>query len=126
MCDGDLRIREHSSRRVHDDAAQLSGKQRAEFDIANEILTDRSDGVSLCSGDIRGGRRQQIRGDSVTAEVFHLVLLGEKDFPLQQIDGHVHFRKRKIGAAFFRKRRAGVHEHKGNKVGVDGTKARTQ
>src|SRR5439155_26910507 len=62
----------------------------------------------------------------IAAEVFHFVLFGEEDFPLQQIDRHIHFRKRKIGAAFFRERRARVHEHKRNDVGVDGAEARAQ
>src|SRR5258708_8713068 len=75
---------------------------------------------------MRGSSREQVRGDGGAAEVFHLVLLGKKNFPLQEIDGHIHFRKRKIGTAFFRKRRSRMHEHIGDSVGVDGTKTSAQ
>jgi len=60
------------------------------------------------------------------AKVLHLVLLGKKHFPLQQIDGHVHFRKREIGAAFLGEGRARMHEHEGDGVGIDGPKPRAQ
>src|ERR1700745_4442495 len=56
----DLRVGDHRSVRVHDDAAKLSGKQRPEFDIADEILFVHSVGGAFGARDIDSGRRGEM------------------------------------------------------------------
>src|SRR5215472_1481847 len=118
------RVGNRGTGHVNNHAADLAGRERRHF----EIFIAGGTGVWNCraflyKSFVPGRGRQEAGGEGVAAEVFHFVLLGQKNFPLEQINGHVHSRKREIGAAFFGERCTGVEKDEGDFVRAVRTKA---
>src|SRR6266849_7695013 len=121
------------TRWVQDDATQLSRVCRHVCaSISAEYTSSRSSADASTRSYANGGSaflksgRYQIRRHHIAAEDLHLVLLGQKDLPLQQIEGNIHPGEIKLRAAFFRKGSPRMQEHKRNFVSASGPEARPQ
>src|SRR5260370_21785478 len=117
---------------IEHNPTQLSGRYWRVAPNTAEYTSSRSSADASTRSYANGGNaflksgRYQIRRHHIAAEVLHLVLLGQKDLPLQQIDGNIHPGERKLRAAFFRKGSPRMQEHKRNFVSASGAEASPQ
>ena len=113
-------IANDSAALIKNASPQLSWQQRLHSEV--EVARNRRGFLHQLVGRsniaLHKSRRHQIRRQNVASEIFHLILLGKEDLPLQQINRDIHARQGNVRPAFLGEGCARMQKYKRNCVRV--------